>query len=283
MMAGAAVLPAGTELPPLAYLVGLVMGTLVIGVLLALMRPPVRGWDVLALGSWMAVGAALHALHQLNAFPEWLAPLFGTPAVYLTTAIVAGSVWLFAVVGAAAGMFSSIARLVGVLGANVAIVFVAFLTWLAVRANALEPVWPVVALAASMLVAAVAFVGLSLTHTEAVAVTGKAGAFVVFGHTLDGITTAIGVDVLGVGERSPLPRMIMEFSGDLPTAAYVGSGWLFVLVKVALALIVVSLLADYVREERTRGNLALTAVAAVGFGPGVYNMLLFLVSGGAAV
>ncbi|PSP77504.1 DUF63 domain-containing protein [Halobacteriales archaeon QS_1_68_20] len=279
-MAGAAVLPAGTELPPLAYLVGLAMGTLIVGVLLLLMRPPVRGWDVLALGSWMAVGSALHALHEIGAFPEWLAPLFGAPAVYFTTATVAGAVWLFATVGAAAGIFGSIPRLVGVLGANVAIVFVAFIAWQGVEGGTLEPVWPVVALAGSMVVAAVAFVGLSLTYTEAVAVTGKAGAFVVFGHTLDGLTTAVGIDVLGVEERSPLPEAIMEFSGDLPTAAYIGSGWLFVLVKAAMALLVVSLLADYVRESESRGNLALAGVAAVGFGPGFYNMLLFLVTAG---
>ncbi len=280
-MAVAAVLPAGTKLPPLAYLVGLTMGTLIVGVLLLLMRPPVRGWDVLALGSWMAVGSALHAIDQIGAFPEWLAPLFGTPAVYFTTATVAGAVWLFATVGAAAGIFDSIPRLVGVLGANVAIALVAFLAWRGVETGTLEPVWPVVALAGAMVLAAIAFVALSLTYTEAVAVTGKAGAFVVFAHTLDGLTTAIGIDVLGVEERSPLPRAIMDFSGDLPTAAYLGSGWLFVLVKVGLALLLVALLADYVRESKSRGNLALAGVAAVGFGPGFYNMLLFLVSGAA--
>lgn len=279
-MAGIEVLPAGFELPPLAYLAGLVMGTLVVGILLLAMRPPVRGWDVLALGTWMVVGAALHALYQISAFPDWLAPLFGAPAVYLTTALVAGLVWLIAVVGVAAEMFSSIARLVGVIGTNVAIVFIAFLTWEGIEAGTLEPVWPVLGLAGAVVLSAIAIVALSLVKTDSVAITGKAGAFVVFAHALDGVTTAIGVDVLGVDERSPLPRAIMDFAADLPTAQYVGSGWLFVLVKILLALVVVALLADYVREERSRGNLALTAVGAVGLGPGFYNMLLFLVSAG---
>lgn len=280
-MAGIEVLPAGFELPPLAYTVGLVTGTLVVGILLVAMRPPVTGWDVLALGTWMVVGSALHALYQISAFPDWLAPLFGTPAVYLTTALVAGLVWLIAVVGAAAEMFSSTARLVGVIGINVAIVFIGFLTWEGIEAGGLEPVWPVLGLAGAVVLAAVAIVVLSLIRTDPIAITGKAGAFVVFAHALDGMTTAIGVDVLGVEERSPLPRAIMDFAADLPTAQYLGSGWLFVLVKILLALFVVALLADYVREDRTRGNLALTAVAAVGLGPGVYNMLLFLVSGAA--
>lgn len=281
MMPGIEVLPTGFGLPPLPYLIGLVMGTLVVGVLLVAMRPPVNGWDVLALGTWMAVGGALHALYQIGAFPDWLAPLFGTPAVYLTTALIAGTVWLIAVVGVAAEIFSSTARLVGVLGANVVIAFVAFLTWEAIQGGSLAPVWPVLGLAGAVLLAAIAVVLLSLVRTEPVAITGKAGGFVVFAHALDGVTTAIGVDVLGVEERSPLPRAIMDFAADLPTAQYVGSGWLFVLVKLVLALMLVVLLADYVREDRTRGNLTLTAVAAVGFGPGFHNVLLFFVSGAA--
>lgn len=279
MITGVEVFPAGFELPPLPYLLGLVMGTVLIGVLLLLMRPPVDGWDVLALGTWMATGAALHALHEIGAFPDWLAPLFGAPAVYLTTGLVAGSIWLFAVVGAAAGVFSSISRLVGVLGMNATIVSIAYVAWLGIQMGTLAPVWPVVSLAVAMALAGVAFIALSLTYTEAVAITGKGGAFVVFGHALDGVTTAIGIDIVGVTERSPVPRAIMEFAAELPTAAYLGSGWLFVVIKILLALVLVALLADYVRDERNRGNLALAGVAAVGFGPGVYNMLLFLVSG----
>ena len=65
----------------------------------------------------------------------------------------------------------------------------------------------------------------------------------------------------------------MEFAAGLPTAQYVGSGWLFVLVKVALAMAIVALFADYVRDEPTRGFLALAAVAGeagvpVSFDPG---------------
>jgi uncharacterized membrane protein len=226
----------------------------------------------------MVVGSALHALHEVGAFAGWLAPLFGTPAVYLTTFFVAGAVWLFAVVGTAAGMFRSIPRLVGMVGVNVASVLMVYITWLGIQWGTIAPVWPVVALGASIVVTGAAIVLLGLTYTEAVALTEKAGAFVVFAHVLDGVTTAIGIDIIGVQERSPVPEAIMEFAAGLPTAQYVGSGWLFVLVKVALAMAIVALFADYVRDEPTRGFLALTAVGAVGFGPGVYNMLLFLLS-----
>jgi len=70
----------------------------------------------------------------------------------------------------------------------------------------------------------------------------------------------------------------MEFAAHLPTEPYLGVGWLFVLVKVALVAVVVVLLADYVREVPGEGYLLLGLVAAVGLGPGVHNVLLFVAS-----
>lgn len=276
----AQVLPSGFGLPPLPYAVGLAAGVVVVAVLLALLGPPMGSWDVLALAPWMGLGATLHVLHVVGAFPPVVDPLFGAPAVYGTTFVVAGVVWLFATVGAAAGFFASVARLMGVVGTNALLVFVAFLGLLGVQSGTLDPLWPGVALLASVVVAGVAFVGLSVVYTDPVATTGKAGAFVVFAHVLDGVSTAVGVDVLGVAERSPLPRAIMSFAGDLPTAELLGVGWLFVLVKVVLALVLLSLFTDLVREEPYRGNLLLAAVAGVGFGPGFYNVLLYLVGAG---
>ena len=83
--------------------------------------------------------------------------------------------------------------------------------------------------------------------------TGVAGALVVFGHVLDGITTAVGIDVLEVHERSPLPRAIMGFAETLPTAETIGVGWLFALVKIVLACGIVWLMAEYVEEAPSEG------------------------------
>jgi uncharacterized membrane protein len=57
-------------------------------------------------------------------------------------------------------------------------------------------------------------------------------------------------------------------------------GWLFVLVKLAVAGAVVVYFAAYVREEPTHANALLGLVAAVGLGPGVHNLLLFAVAAG---
>jgi uncharacterized membrane protein len=107
------------------------------------------------------------------------------------------------------------------------------------------------------------------------------GFLAVFGHALDGVSTAVGVDLLGFGERTPLSRAIIEFAATLPTEPYLGTVWLFVLVKLAVASGVVTLFADYVREDPSEGYALLGFVAAVGLGPGVHNLLLFTVLGGA--
>jgi uncharacterized membrane protein len=276
-----AVLPSGFGLPPLPYAVGLVLGTLIVGVLLVVLRPAVTSRDVLALGVWMAVGATWHALAFVGALPADAAHLLGAPAVYLTTFVVVGALWLVATVGSEAELFSSTARILASVG--VVVWTASFANYVAVglseeTAYVIDPFWPVVGLFVTVVVSAAAVIVLALVHTEAVATTGRVGAFVVFAHTLDGVSTAIGVDVLGTGEQTPLPRLIMEFAAGLPTAQHVGVGWLFVLTKILLALVIVAVFADYLKESPSRGHLALALMAAVGFGPGVYNLLLFMLS-----
>lgn len=271
--------PAGFALPPLPYLVAILFAATVVGALLLAFRPPVTKWTVVALAPWMVAGAALRVLDELGSLPELVAPLFGAPAVYVSTFSVAGAVWVTAVLLAAGGLLRSPARLLGSAGTLVAILTFLAVLWQGYVAGTLVPFWPVMAFVAAGVVAAVAFALLSIYYTDAVAVTGKVGLLVVFAHALDGISTAVGVDVLGAGEQTPASRAILEFAGQLPTAETIGSGWLFVLVKLVLALVVVLLTADYVREEPSRGNLLLAFVAAVGLGPGVHNLLLFLVAG----
>jgi uncharacterized membrane protein len=271
----AQLLPSGFELPPTPYLAGIGMATLIVSVLMVVFRLEVTGEVVLGLGVWMAIGATLHASHQIGAFPPWASPLFGAPAVYFTTFVVAGLLWIGISLAVAAEVLSSTGRLLGIVGLGVWILLLVFFV---VNAPALLPFWPTAGLFATVVVGAAAYIALALIATDAVAATGRVGAFVVFSHTLDGISTAIGVDVLNVGEQTPLPRLIMDVAADLPTATYIGTGWLFVLTKIVLAMIIVVVFADYVEESESRGNIAMAAIAAVGFGPGVYNLLLFLVS-----
>ncbi|MFB6197366.1 MAG: DUF63 family protein, partial [Halobacteriaceae archaeon] len=88
--------------------------------------------------------------------------------------------------------------------------------------------------------------------------------------------TAIGMTVLGFSEQSPLPRMLI----DLPPVAMplVGTAWLFILIKIGLAIVIVLFLDQTVRTEPQEGYILLALVAGVGFGPGLHNTVLFAVA-----
>lgn len=273
------VLPEGFTLPPLPYLVGLGIGFAAVVALLWALSPDVTDWTVVAFAPWMVTGSVLHVLYQQEAFPTVLEPLFSTGAVYVTTATVAGLVWIVSIFLTAMRRNASVARQLGTIGTGVAVTFAMFSLYLGAQDGAVELFWPVIAGVLAGVLAALAWLLLGLTITEAAAVTGMSGALVVFGHSLDGVSTAVGVDVLGAAERTPASRVVLDLAGRLPVADTVGVGWLFVLLKVALALLIVWLFEEYVRESPRQARLLLAFVAAVGLGPGVHNLLLFTVAG----
>lgn len=267
------ILPEGFALPPVSYLLALLVATAAVGALLVRIRPPVGERTVLAFAPWMVAGAALHVLSVIDAAPEAIDPLLGTPSVYMSTFVLAGAVWA---VGTSAGRADTALGAAGLLAAALA---VAVVLAVAVGRETLTPFWPVVGVVSALAVAGIAWAGFRRALPVVAGTTGTVGTLVVFGHVLDGVSTAIGIDVLEVAERSPLPRAIMDVAGALPTAEVIGVGWLFVLVKAAVALGVVWLMAEYVEDVPREGFLLLGAIAAVGFGPGTHNLLLFAVGG----
>lgn len=263
------VLPAGFALPPAPYMLGLMVGLGVVGGGLWRSQPSVTEATGLALVPWMAVGAVLHASYQVAVAPVVVRPLLGTPAVYVSTGIVAGGVWLVA-----RYLTEDVALGLGSLGA---LSFVVGTGLLVTSTGVFRPFWPLLGLAIAVGVSWGVWRLFQRQRPEAAAVSPLLGGLVVFAHTLDGVSTAIGVDVLGFGERSPASRVLLDLAGILPTAEFIGVGWLFVAVKVVLGVFVVYLLVEYVREAPARGYLLLSAVAAVGLGPGIQNLLLYLV------
>lgn len=267
-----AILPAGFALPPLPYLLGLVVAVAAVAYGLRERRPAVDDQFVRALVPWMLVGAWLHVLHVVGAAPAVVDPLLGTPAAYISTAVLAGAVWL-----AADASDRDTANVL--LGAGVVVALVALAVALrsGLDAGSLTPLWPAIAAVLGVGLGIALWTGLSKARPE-VAVTGSAGAVAVVAHSLDGVSTAIGIDVLNATERTPLSRAIIDFGATLPTAEFIGAAWLFVVVKAALACGITLLLADYVREDPEEGRLLLVLVAAVGLGPGAHNLLLFTIS-----
>ncbi|MFB6222213.1 MAG: DUF63 family protein [Haloarcula sp.] len=275
------VLPSGLALPPLEYTVSLLAGTLVVTALLYALEPPIDQRTVVALTPWMAVGGALHAFHQppIDAYREVVAPLFGAPAVYLTTYITLGVIWItLSLVSVRGGYSETISRNLGLLGTGLLTVLLVIGIAMALKSDLLGLVWPTVAVAVAAIVTALTVLGVALWRTPVIVRMRYAAPTVVFAHALDGVSTAVGADVIGVTERTPIPAYIMEFAGSLPTAPYLGKGWLFALVKLAVAMAVVLLMDDYLTEEPVEASLLLAVVTAVGIGPATNNLVLFLFS-----
>lgn len=274
--------------PDPAYSGLLLVLTVVVVALLYTIRPPVTQWLVVALAPWMASGAALHTFYLLGEqfnrqiYPPVVEPFFSAPAVYLTTFVVMGAVWVVsAIVGGAMSSVTEerddVAQYLGATGVGVLITLTALLVWQGLdRQLTLDPIIPIVGLIGAMVLTFIVYVLIGTWRTYIIAEARLVGALVLFAHLLDGVTTAIGRDVLGIGERSVLSARIMEFAADLPTAEYIGSGWLFAVVKLLLAVFIVVLFADYVSERPTRGNLFFAAIAALGLGPAMNNVFLFL-------
>lgn len=274
-----ALLPSDFALPALPYLLGLVAAGVATAGLLYRRRPRVTEDAVTALAPWMAGGGALYAIKQLGAAPPGVAPLFGSPAVYVTTGILAGTVWAATADRPAEGWQPTTTP--GLLAITGTALLLSALT--AAYASAFysagdvnTPVAAGILVIATALAAVVWFL-LARFREGAVETTGSVGLLAVFGHALDGVSTAVGYDLLGFGEQTPLSRIIIEAGGALPTAEFIGAGWLFVVVKVALAAGVVVLFEEYVREEPSEGYLLLGLIAAVGLGPGAHNVVLFAV------
>jgi uncharacterized membrane protein len=268
-----ALLPAGFSLPPLPHLLVLVAGLTLVVTGYLRWRPRTTPRVILGLAAWMITGSALHVLYVVGALPPALAPFAGTPSVYLSVGVLAGGAWLLADRAgggdvATAVAVSGVAAFLPTAGAALAV---------GAERGSLTAFWPGVGLLVAGVIGVVGWVVLRRLHPP-VAVAGPVGLLTLLGHALDGVSTAVGVDVLGYGERTPLSALVLEFAGSLPTASTLGTGWLFVLVKLLVAGLVVAMLADYVREDPDEGFLVLGFVAAVGLGPGVHNLLLFAVA-----
>jgi uncharacterized membrane protein len=270
-----AILPAGFALPALPYLVGLLAAAAVAGGLLYRRRPPVTESTVAALTPWMAAGGAMYAMFQAGLVPGAVAPLFGSPAVYVTVGVVAAALWAGLSELPADGYHSGSAP--GVLGAaGAALAATAVVAAVGLTAGrGLQLGVSALIVGVSGLVAAVTWT--ALRRAREVSAVGVVGPLVIFGHALDGVSTAVGYELLGFGEQVPLSALLIGAGEALPTAEFIGGAWLFVVVKLLVAAVVVVLFDDYVRESPPDGYLLLGVIVAVGLGPGFHNLVLFAI------
>lgn len=267
------VLPAGTTLPPLPYLLGVLGGGIAVAIALSKRDVFLETRTVFAFTPWMVAGSGLYVLYQIGAAPATARPLFSSPTVYATTAVVAGAAWVFA------SRFDATNRWLAGIGIVAAVLPIAAAVVTALSAGTFSPAWSLFGVIIGTAITVVLWRTLARYQPVTVARLGDAGAVAVLAHVLDGVSTAIGVDVLQFGEQTPLSALLLDVGASLPTAPYLGSGWLFLLVKSVLALGLVWVIADTVHEDPRLGNGLLLLITAVGLGPATHNLLLFAVAG----
>lgn len=272
-----AILPTGFSLPPLPYLVVLVAALLVVLALLLAVEPRVSQRVVIAFAPWMAVGGGLHAFYQLGAYDPVWAPLFGAPAVYVTTFVIASGAWLLLTIFGLTSGPKFVAQFLTLSGLGILTVVFVLAFFQGVGLGSADLVWPLLTFVIAVAITGVAVLAIGLWRTPVFIRTRLAGTLVIFAHAMDGVSTAVGADVYDVHERTPLPRLIMDTAGQLPTADAIGVGWLFVLVKVAIAALLVVAFNRTIQEDPFWGNILFGVLAAVGLGPATNNLVLFVV------
>ena len=274
------VLPDGMVLPPIPYLGGLIVATILVAAGIYRVRPRIRHRTIIALVPWMAAGGAFHVLAVAGIVTGPTSHLFEAPAVYLSTGVIAGIAWLVALrepVGLATPREPAL--VLGSLGVIAVGVPSLVVIGEALAMGTFAPRWAALGLLGSVGASAVVWYLLARLLPGVVAATGWTGFVLVFGHVFDGVTTTIGIDLLGQVERSPLPRLIMDVAAQLPTAPLLGTGWLFVLVKVAISVAILWLFTPFARDDPEEAFALLGLLAAVGLGPGAHNLLLAILGG----
>jgi len=256
--------------------------TLAVAALLYLTQPAVSQRVALAFVPWMVLGALLHVLYQMHvALGETLLPggavVLSAPAVYLTTFVLMSVVWLLAARGVAeSGRGWPVPGVLASVGILAAVPVAGYAGLEAADQLTLDPLVPVAGLVGSLALTALLYLALDAWRPDAIAAVRYVGTLVLFAHVFDAITTTLGITLLDAGERSTLPRLLMDIAADLPTADLLADAWLFVAVKILLAVAVVVYFHDYVEERPTEGTLFFAAIAAVGLGPGAHNFFLFI-------
>jgi uncharacterized membrane protein len=260
----------------LAYATGLLVATAF--VVDALRSQDVVLTDRIALAAlpWAVAAASLSVLTRNVSVPPSVSPLLSSPLAYLTTFVLGGCLCVLLSTHATEDTDppdSTVPTLLARCGWLFVLPIVA--VTLAVDGRQLRLLWPAAGLLVSVLMTGALWGYLSVRVPTVTARTGALGVVVLFGHLLDANTTLIGIDILGFREQTPLPQSILDVAGTLPVADRLGVGWLFLAVKAVIAVAIVHIVAVAVDSHHRPVLLGVTAVA--GLGPGVHNLVLYIV------
>jgi uncharacterized membrane protein len=114
--------------------------------------------------------------------------------------------------------------------------------------------------------------------------TGNIGLVVIWGHAIDGVANVVAADWMGAlgldlaySPKHPANEFVIEATEAVLPASLAGSlgtSWPFLLVKLLVAVAVVWIFDEEIFEDSPRyALLLLTAIVAVGLGPGTRDMI----------
>lgn len=134
--------------------------------------------------------------------------------------------------------------------------------------------WPVVSVATAVILTGTVWLLLERWDPELTGRVGIGSSLVLFGQSLDAITTMIGIDVLGFSEQVRLSRLIIDSTAALPIASVLGTTWVFVLLKPGVAVGIVVWTGRSIDLGTVERHVILGVAAATGVIPAVNNLAL---------
>jgi len=215
-----------------------------------------------------------------------LSSLIISPVIYGTLFVLTLGVLVLALRLDREGYVDSYYRTTGYVGSGLVLLTIAYLAVVA-GTNDYATLYPsilVVTVGLASLLAYAVYRGLDAYDPALNAGTGLIGLGVLWGHAIDGVANVVladWLDTLGVPleyyPKHPANAFIISVTESLQSAglsAAVGTSWPFLLVKLVVAALVVSLFnREFMDDSPRYALLLLVAVTAVGLGPGTRDML----------
>jgi uncharacterized membrane protein len=288
--------PGYTLVSTLGYMVVLVY--MLVGVYFLLKRLDLRPYSefFFALVPFMLFGGALRVVEDATdaaigagvepAITYPLNTLLISPVIYWTAFLLTLGGLLIAKQLQNRGVSRTYHYPLGAIGVMAVLATVAHLTNLAVTREyvAFHPGVLITVMVLAVVIAVGIYLGFERYKPRVNAGTGLVGLVVVWGHAVDGVanvlasdwTYAFGIDLV-YGSKHVFNRFIVNLTGQVQPAwltAAVGDSWPFLVVKVLVAAGIVALFdEEFIAESPRYSIMLLTAIVAVGLGPGTRDVL----------
>lgn len=265
---------------------GLLLAVAVITFLIYSERPAVNRRTVVAFVPWMVAASALYVFSSMVQYPSLVRPLVGARGAYFSTYLVLGSAWFAMLQFSGGAATDDMADYISAMGFGTATVLVAFVLLHADTIAVTRLAWLLVVPVAAGFAGFAVLLLLGLWYIDAPAYAGVAGGLVVFGQTLEAVSTAFGLGLFGAIGHTYLSWKVLDWVVAFGVTEFLPVDnqllvWAcgYIWVKIALATVAVVALTRLVRERPSWGYLLLGLVAAVGITRGVTNIFLIAVGG----